>query len=784
MPGKFYQYNDARKLEMSLDITVSPLHRIGGQDQPSLPGLLAAVPPRKAAHGREQDRLLVYLLLAGKAVLSSSEGMHAASRAAVEFYATPGTITSALRAAAESINKYLHDRNLTSPTPGQYAVGMLALAALRESQLTLLLSGPMHGFHLGAAGPRHIFDTLSGRGLGLSETTPYYFSQIGLASGDRLLLCTHPPAAWQAALGETGPGSLDATRRRLMAAISDDVNAVLIAAVMGTGTLTVQRLSTQDKAAALRTSGNAPTAGGPEDASEYPSDTDRRGQELPASAGAAIPGPSAYAIPPDRPDEPPVQIEQAPMSVPRSAAGIGDSSIDPMTTTSRRPPGPSERTRKTAKYVARLLQTSRRAGASVTDHLRTFLPRLLPAAQQSPWSFSTSAMMFVAVLVPLVVVTVASAVYFRYGRSVQYEQYLVQAQDARAQALSLTDAAAQREAWQRELFYLDKADTYNETSEARGLRVQAQQSLDQLQGIVRLEFQPVLNAGVGVQVGRLTASENDLYLLDAQRGAVLHVALLNGGFQVDTAFSCAPGSYGGFTVGPLVDILALPAINSINASVIGSDASGNLLYCAPGQVAQGIPLPPPDTNWGRVKAFTMDAGNLYVLDAEARAVWVYAGKDGAFVDRPYFFFGGQIPELDDAIDLAVNSDDLYVLHADGRVSTCSYSRLEAVPTRCVDPATLLNPFPAYRDLDLFSEAHFTQMIFSPAPDSALLLLDADSQGVFRLAPRSLELQSQMRPLAGRGNSLPAGQVSAMSISPNHILFLALQDRLYFASDVP
>jgi hypothetical protein len=173
-----------------------------------------------------------------------------------------------------------------------------------------------------------------------------------------------------------------------------------------------------------------------------------------------------------------------------------------------------------------------------------------------------------------------------------------------------------------------------------------------------------------------------------------------------------------------------------------------------------------------------------VLDAQAHAVWVYVGKDGAFLDRPYFFFGGQIPELDDAIDLAVSSDDLFVLHSDGRLSTCSFSRIEAVPTRCVDPAALVNPFPAYRDLNLFSEAHFTRMMFSPAPDPALLLLDADSQGVFRIAPRSLELQRQLRAVTGRANPLPQGQVTAMAMSPNHVLYFALQDRLYFASDSP
>jgi hypothetical protein len=393
-------------------------------------------------------------------------------------------------------------------------------------------------------------------------------------------------------------------------------------------------------------------------------------------------------------------------------------------------------------------------------------------------------MAFIAILIPLVVVTVASVVYFRYGRSVQYEEYLIQARDARAQVLGLTDPALQREAWQRELFYLDKADSYSQTAETRTLRQEAQSNLDNLQGITRLQFQPVLNTGVGTQISRLAANENDLYLLDAQRGGVLRIALTSGGFQQDSSFNCAPGSYAPYTVGPLVDILSLPINNSMNASLLGVDAAGNLLYCSPGNVAQAIPLPPPDTNWGRVKAITLDSGNLYVLDSQARAIWVYVGKDGAFVDRPYFFFGGQIPSLDDAIDLAVSGDDLSILHSDGHLSTCSYSRIQTVPTRCVDPAPLVNPFPAYHDVNLFTQAHFTQMMFTPAPDSALLLLDSDGQGVFRFAPLSLELQSQLRPQISSNSQLLPGHVGAMTVSPNHILYFAVQDRVYFAADLP
>jgi hypothetical protein len=64
------------------------------------------------------------------------------------------------------------------------------------------------------------------------------------------------------------------------------------------------------------------------------------------------------------------------------------------------------------------------------------------------------------------------------------------------------------------------------------------------------------------------------------------------------------------------------------------------------------------------------------------------------------------------------------------------------------------------------------------------LLDADTQGVFRITPRSLELQNQVRPTTGEGNPIPQGPVGAMAISPSHVLFLAVKGQVYFASGMP
>jgi hypothetical protein len=389
--------------------------------------------------------------------------------------------------------------------------------------------------------------------------------------------------------------------------------------------------------------------------------------------------------------------------------------------------------------------------------------------------------------VPLVVVVMMFVVWSKYGRNPQYEAYLQQAKEMSAQAASLTNPIEQRESWEAVLLHVGNAEKiYRQTAETVLLRQEADTNLDRILGITRMQFNPAFSAELGIEISRMTASETDLFLLNAEKGEAIRAQPSNNGrgFQIDTTFNCKPGVYANYTVGHLVDILTLPALNSVNATLLGIDATGNLLYCAPGQVAQAIPLPPPDTNWNHVTAFTLSNGNLYVLDAPARAVWVYNGKDGTFVDRPYFFFGGQTPEKQDVIDLIISGDDLYMLHSDGHLSTCSYSRIETKPTRCQDPSPLTNPFAAYQDTDLFASANFTQMLFTALPDQSILLLDSDTQGVLRFAPRSLELQNQFRPQTGNANPIPTGPAGAVAVGPNHVLYLAVNGQVYFAANLP
>jgi len=652
----------------------------------------------------------------------------------------------------------------------------------------------MHIYHFGQNEARHIFEpNVSGRGLGMSQAVSIHYAQVTLQAGDRLLFCGKVLNAWQSPLSDPNPSSLEAMRRRLTTITGEDLNAVLLQATEGAGLLNLLKGTAELKEEKVEAPVVAPPV-----SSSPPRHSGT------ASTPAHVIQPSAYSIPPQEQAKAestmniPLSAGQRafPSSIPRVGAqprpavpaspfietektGVEENKAGNV----RSPRQPSENARRVARALAGVIRSTRKLIEIISEKLGKFLPRLLPNSESSePFVPSNFSMIAIAIIVPVIIAVIAFVVWSKYGRNPQYGAYLSQAKEMRDQAASLANPLEQRESWKNVLLYVDKAeDIYHQTSETIQLRQEADSSLDSLFGITRLQFNPALSSNLGIDISRMAASESDLFLLNAANGEVFHLQVTsNRGFQLDSGFNCKPGEYGSYKVGPLVDILTMPTQNSINATLLGVDAAGNLLYCVPGQIAQAIPLPLPDTNWGRVTAFVLESGNLYVLDTPARAVWVYNGRDGTFIDQPYFFFGGQTPEKQDVIDFVVTGDDLYMLHSDGHLSTCSYSRIESVPTRCQDPSPLVNPFSAYQDMDLFGSAHFTQILFTALPDQSILLLDADAQGVMRFTPRSLELQNQFRPMTGKANPIPQGTVGAVAVSPNHVMYLAVDGQIYFA----
>lgn len=761
----------------TLDLNLLPMARFQGRELSDLPGLAAWAPPKRSARGRESDALLVYLALSGQ--VSAEEYAEWTERLSYRFYRTSGSVTHALKSAIEELNQTLLKRNLASSGKRVSSIGRLVLGVLRGAQLVLAQSGPTHTFHLHRQGMSHYHDPqLGGRGLGLTQNAQIYLSQLTLQAGDLLISTVALPGGWGEMLqSESRSITPEALRRRLLSG-GGDVNAVLMQVQTGQGRVHLLRVG--QEAMAVGPAQPEPAVQGPLPEAG-PISPPSPSPEISATASASPPSamkPERGKLTESQSSSPP--IAAGPFVRPRMEGEIPEL-IRP----------PSKRRRAIYRGAALAIGKGRRWSDRLKAGLQRFLPRLLPAKEGGEVALPSSFMALMAIITPVVVVTLAAIIYFRYGTLVQYQEHMQMAVTALQHGDRAGEVAEARRLWESALYYVERAEQSRRTPDSALVRQQAQSRLDALDSIIRLDFRKALVTSLdkSIQVSRMAATETDLYLLDSKRGRIIRAFLTHQGYEIDPMFRCEAGTYDGQAVGPLIDLAGLPRINAHRATVVGMDARGNLLYCAPEIEPHPLTLAMPERGWKVLTGFTLDTDykNLYVLDAPAGAVWIYGGKNLDFSSLPFLFFDVQVPKnMDQAIDLAVNGDDLYLLFRDGHVTACTLSRLDVQPTRCRDPLIMIDNRLQHQSGPTLSDAIFTSLMFASPPDPSLYFLEPNTQAIYRFSPRSegLLLQGQFRADSTLVKTAFTTQASALAISPSRALFLCVGNQVYYATDVP
>jgi hypothetical protein len=733
-------------------ITILPLHRSEGIEQKYLPGLNVFKPPRRAARGRKQDRLLIYLQLEGAALrLSREQHTELLESAAKIFYDSPGSVTSALRAVVEALNDVILSHNMRG---GQTIGALLNVIAVRDENLYIAQSGPAHCFLLGSGKLDYFYDAqAAGRGLGAGRSPGVRFFQAALSQGALFLVVPRIPKGWnektvQSAIGQ----SMGVAARRFLGDAGADLRAVLLEARGG-----------GDDIRLLAANSGIAASAAPEGRTEPPA------TKRPAEAGSTPISQSepiaATSIPPrtQRPaqiaDDAPSREAERPVPKKAAARGVGISA-------------------RLTPTLQTIWGRVRAGSASGLHSLRTLLGRMLPS--EDMLSIPGWLMGFIAVIVPIVVVMIAVIVYVNIGRDQLYDSYLEQAQFAAGQAEALGTGGEARATWEQTLTLVEYTEQYEVTSESSALRERAQTVLDQMDGIVRLNFQPGVSGVLSpaIEIRRMVASTTDLYMLDINSGSVLRAWLTGTGYEMDPAFRCGPGSYGAFIVGPLIDMVTLSKFNPESATILAMDANGNLLYCIPGETPLAVQLTPPDVLWGQPKAITLDGADLYVMDPLTNAVWVYEGVDETFVEPPRFYFAAEVPSMNTAIDIAVNGSDLWILHSDGHTTHCVFNVLAIAPTACDDPASFTDPRAGYEDGPMVQGSRFFQIQRTLPPEPSVFFLDPITRSVYHFSLQ-LRLTAQYR----SSTELPEGLATAFAVSPNRMVFIALDNQLY-ASPLP
>jgi len=741
----------------SLDLILLPLNRVDGQDHPELPGLFAAKPPRRTSRGRALDRLVIHLALDGTAPLSPKGYSKLVGHLAQAYFKTPGSSTAAMRTVIEWLNEYLLERNMRGASRGMQSVGLATLAVVRGKHLYLAQSGSTHTYLISKGGLQHFHDPdIAGRGLGMSRATTIQNHQVAINPQDAILISAQPPISWtEDFISELSGLSLMKMHVRLIQARDAEIKAGVIQVAAGEGEGKLRVLRPEPITSRPRTN--------PAKTAAVKSKPQRKKAPAPKNVEAASPAKTTNESDVNTPLEEKKTLKKDPIPS-ESAAPSPD--IEPEIKKKK----PS-RKRIIGPAVLQIFKTFGETWQHATKSGREFTKRLLP--DESLFTIPTKWMVFMAFAVPLMVVSIAATVYFKRGQGRMFEEYYLQAAYAAEQALQLEDPADLRAGWTTVIGYLDQAESYQTTSDSQAMRNYALAVLDQLDGVQRLNFQPVLleNLPSDVVIKRIVAAkaDNELYLLNETNGHVLHATRTDRGYVLDDEFVCQPVQKP-WIVGPLVDIVALPIDDPNNADVMGIDANGNLLQCIPGNPeALAFQMPPPDMNWGSPAALVLNSGNLYILDPMTNAVWVFWEQDG-LSELPTFFFDEDVPPMGDVIDITVNRDELYLLHQDGHLTTCTFG----YPTRCTDPAEYKRRQDGIMEtMPIFEDTRFREIQFAPPPDASIFLLDPESRSIYHFSMR-LTYQKQYRPQS----NLPEGEITAFSVSPNHQIFIALGNQIY------
>ena len=686
----------------------------------------------------------------------------------------------------------------------------------------------MHAFLVTRNETQHLYDPQSsGRGLGLSRSMPVRFLQIKMAPDDYLVLATVSAAGWsEATLTHPDRQGVEALRLQLLANAGQEYNAVIIQAQAGTGKLRILRRKPESSATihppavdqpAEPVSRLTPPA---EEAVAAPTEDRRLGLpatpelepesvEIPAEdKGLGVPSISpvpvssamdeiatsrgeqsqvaplstptisqpAPAVDPEMP-----QVEVPPIDVVKPAPSISRPVSEPLQPRKVRSPSVP---RPWAKYLASFQATLKAIGVALLRALRSamgtigsallrLLKNLLPDADVL--RLPPSMMVFIAIAIPVILAVIGGMVFLQRGRAQQHQIYYQRAVEKAAFAATLTNPLEQRMAWQTAIGDLNKAESYVLTSQSQELRAQVIASLDTVDAVERLDYKQAIVGGLdaSIRVTRIIASTTDLYLLNGADGSVLHAIMTGRGYEVDPSFQCGPTN-GPINIGPLVDITELPPGSHENASLLGMDASGNLLYCVLGSSPLSQSLAPPNTGLGEPNALSLDRGDLFVLDPKVNAVWIYRNMD--VTEQPRLFFGDTVPPMQDVIDLAVYNDDLFLLHADGHTTKCTYSGMAESPTRCDDPYPYSDNRPGRVHGPVIEDSVFNQIFFASFPERSIYLLDPNNQAVYYFSVL-LTLQWQYQPKT----ALAEGKATAFAISPNRTAFLAIANNVYYAA---
>ena len=763
----------------NFDLNLVPLRNKAGRASPESMGFFVSEPARGCARGRSADQLALCLVMIGNSILSPGKQKQALEHLAKLYYKTPGSATTAMRTVVNELNSLLLKRNQHLSGTGKQGTALIAQLVMRGNQLYMALSGPLHLFIISTSETRHTFETeMVGKSVGQIRYPPLWLSQTTLHPNDSVIIAVPPLPGWDDnTLRETRGQNPETVIRNLCPEPDTDMNAVFLQVKPGKGGFHVALPETKGMPEVGITSDDQEVQHAVHDAVTKPvtaiihlPEKLEKSADLAANVEILTPIAEATSQEEISTREGVTTAEAAPTE-PVPTAAVPTKKTPALLFVSGRF---FESTRQAAGYFWRSLTGGARR---MKAGMKTGLSRILP--EEFFKGIPSSVMVFIAIAIPVIIVAVASQVYFSLGHEAKNETLISQAMRQAEEAEKQSDLLAKKAGWENALDTLESVD---DSPEAQVLKQRGISALDSLDLAKRTDYREALekNLPEEIKVTRLAVLGDNLYLLDGNSGNVIRVYQTSAGYVVDTTFTCGPSVQGVTVSGPIIDIAAWPAGFQPAAEVLAVDSSWNILLCKKNADPQVSKLAKP-TNAviGNLTGMTLDMDDLYVLDPTSNAVWIFWNNQmiNAPEEEPYPFFKDGIPVLSDVVDMIMSNDELHLLHSDGHLTVCVYSGIKEIPTRCSEP-TFIDFRPGNENAPLVPLPLFSQIVYTPPPEPSLYFLESSTRAIYKFSVRSLGFQAKFLPTGEPDN----GAATAFAVDYiRRIIYLAIGNEVYSAS---
>jgi hypothetical protein len=273
------------------------------------------------------------------------------------------------------------------------------------------------------------------------------------------------------------------------------------------------------------------------------------------------------------------------------------------------------------------------------------------------------------------------------------------AQSLYEQARRAPDAPGTRDQLEEARQLLTRALALRDEPARRALLTDVQHELDRIDRVVRLpETPPLLDLaalGPEASVARVLVDGTDLYILDVGGARLLRYQ-----FQADgTLQSPEPtvlvkrgDQVAGRAVGSLIAMTWVPAGGPRTDPGLVVVESGRTFLTYNPRAGLGRIVPADNVRWSAIAAMAGYQGNVYLVDPERQAVMEYRPTRNGYDSPPFAALDSRAGlAWDRVVDLAVDSNSLYILQGDGVLRKFSRERGEPQPFPAQAPDGLRGP---------------------------------------------------------------------------------------------